>query len=167
MSFPDVLGAFANKAIDAAVLIEPFLARAVENGSAVLLERGDTMYPSQQVAVILYSADFAKRTDVATRFMVAYLKGMRDYNDAFVKNDAKKRAEVIDILAEYTTIKDKALYEQVVMPGLDPNGRLNVSSLRADQEYYISAKLQEQPADIDKIVDLTFIEGAVRRLGPY
>ena len=167
MSFPDMIGAFANKAIDAAVLIEPFLTRVVENGDGVLLERADTIYPSQQVAVILYSADFAKRTDAAVRFMAAYLRGMRDYNDAFVKNDVQKRTEVVDILAEYTTIKDKALYDKMVMPGLDPNGKVNVASLKADQDYYIGAKLQERPADIDQIVNLSFVEAAVRRLGPY
>lgn len=167
MGFPDMIPAFANKAIDAAVLIEPFLTRVVEGGDGVLLERADTVYPNQQVAVILYSADFAKKTDLGVRFMAAYLRGMRDFNDAFVKKDAAKRTEVIDILAEFTTIKDKALYDKVVMPGLDPNGKINVASLKADQDYYIAAKLQERPADIDRMVDLSFIEAAVRRLGPY
>jgi NitT/TauT family transport system substrate-binding protein len=167
MGFPDMVGALSNKAIDGAVLIEPFLTRAVEGGDAVLLERADATYPNQQVAVILYSEDFAKKTDLGTRFMAAYLKGVRDFNDAFVKKNAAKRDEVIDILAEYTTIKDKALYDKVVMPGLDPNGKVNVDSLKADQDYYIATKLQERPADIDKMVDMSFAEAAVRRLGPY
>jgi NitT/TauT family transport system substrate-binding protein len=167
MAFPDMIPAFANKAIDAGVLIEPFLTRVVEGGDGVLLGRADVIYPNQQVAVILYSSDFAKKTDLGVRFMAAYLRGVRDFNDAFVKQDAAKRAEVIDILAEYTTIKDKPLYDKVVMPRLDPNGKVNVDSLKADQEYYIAAQLQEKPADIDRMVDMSFAEAAVRRLGPY
>ena len=95
----------------------------------MVLERADVAYPNQQVAVILYSGDFARKQDLATRFMAAYLR-VRDYNDAFTKQDAARRAEVIEILAEYTTIKDRALYEKVVMPGLDPNGKVNVDSLK-------------------------------------
>jgi len=167
MAFPDMVGAFANKAIDAGVVIEPFLTRVVEGGEGVVLERADVAYPNQQVAVILYSGDFARKQDLATRFMAAYLRGVRDYNDAFTKQDAARRAEVIEILAEYTTIKDRALYEKVVMPGLDPNGKVNVDSLKADQEYYLASKLQERPADMDRIVDMTFAEAAVRRLGQY
>ena len=71
------------------------------------------------------------------------------------------------ILAEYTPIKDRALYDKVVMPGLDPNGVVNLASLKADQDYYIGAKLQERPADIDKMVDTTFAQAAALRLGPY
>jgi NitT/TauT family transport system substrate-binding protein len=149
MAFPDMLPAFANKAIDAAIIIEPFLTNLLEIGDAVILERADTIYPNQQVAVILYSAEFAKRRDLATRYMVAYLRGVRDYNDAFVKKDPTKRAELIDILAEHTPIKNKALYEKMAMPGLHPDGAVNVAGLKADQDYYIGAKLLDRAADLD------------------
>jgi NitT/TauT family transport system substrate-binding protein len=167
LAFPEMIAAFANKAIDGAVVIEPFITSIVESGSGVILERMDTVAPNQQIAVILYSSDFMQKRDLATRFMAAYLRGVRDFNDAFVKNDPAKRAEVIDILSEYTPIKEKALYDKVVMPGLDPNGRVSVESLKSDQEYYIGAKLQEQPADIDKLVDQSFVDAAVQRLGRY
>lgn len=167
MPFPDMLPALANGAIDASLSIDPFLTQILETGSAVVLERADTIYPDQQVAVLLYSGEFAKRTDLAVRYMVAYLRGVRDYNDAFVKNDPTKRTEVIDILAEYTPVKNKLLYEKMGFPGLNPNGAVNVASLKADQDYYLAAKLQERPADIDRMVDPSFAEAAVRRLGLY
>ena len=167
MAFPEMLTALANKAVDAATLIEPFITTAVERGDAVILERNDETNPDHQVAVILYSGEFAKKTDAANRFMVAYLRGVRDYNDAFVKHDATKRAEVIDILAEYTPIKEKSLYEKVIMPGLDPTGKVNVASLKSDQEYYLGAGLQERPADLDRAVEMSFAAAANLRLGPY
>jgi NitT/TauT family transport system substrate-binding protein len=167
MAFPEMLTALANKAIDGATLIEPFITTAVERGDAVILERNDVTNPDHQVAVVLYSSEFAKKTDVANRFMTAYLKGVRDYNDAFVKKDATRRQEVIDILAEYTPIKDKPLYDKVIMPGLDPTGKVNVASLKADQEYYLAAGLQERPADFDKMIDMSFANAANLRLGAY
>ncbi len=167
MAFPEMLGALANKAIDAALLIEPFLTQALESGDVVVLERGDTIYPGQQVSVVLYSSEFARRTDLAVRYMSAYLRGLRYYNDAFAKNEAAKRAEVIDILTEYTPVKDKTLYDKMAMPGLQPNGTVNVASLKADQDYYLAAKLLDRPADLDAVVDMSFVDAAVKRLGPY
>jgi NitT/TauT family transport system substrate-binding protein len=167
MGFPDIFPALANKAIDTGLLIEPFLTLALESGDVVVLEHGDNVYPNQQVAVVLYAGEFAKKTDLATRYMVAYLRGVRDYNDAFVKNDPAKRAEVVDILAESTPVKQKPLYDRMAYPGLSPNGTVNLATLKADQDYYIEAKLQERPADLDRAVDQSFAEAAVRRLGPY
>jgi NitT/TauT family transport system substrate-binding protein len=84
-----------------------------------------------------------------------------------VKKNPAQRAAVIDILAQYTPVKDEALYERMQMPGFDPDGRVNVASLKEDQEYYLSAGLQERPVDFDRIVDHSFADAAVRALGPY
>jgi ABC-type nitrate/sulfonate/bicarbonate transport system substrate-binding protein len=167
MSFPDMVPAFANKVIDAGWILEPFLTQVVEGGDAVALERVDTIFPDHQDGVVLYSGAFAQQQDPAIRYLVAYLRGVRDYNDAFVKKDPAKRAEVIDILAQYTPVKEKQLYDKMLMPGLDPNGRVNAASLKEDQDYYLSAGLQERPIDIDRLLDPSFVEAAVQRLGRY
>jgi ABC-type nitrate/sulfonate/bicarbonate transport system substrate-binding protein len=167
MSFPDMVPAFGNKVIDAGHVLEPFLTRILENGDGVVLDRTDSIFPGHQDGVILYASGFAQRRDPAVRFIAAYLRGIRDYNDAFVKHDPAQRAAMIDILAEYTPIKDKPLYDKMQMPGFDPNGRVNVASLKEDQEYYLAAGLQERPVDFDRIVDHSYVDAAVQRLGRY
>jgi NitT/TauT family transport system substrate-binding protein len=167
LSGPEMTPAFANKAIDAASAFEPWVAQLAGADHVVILARESSFWPKHQTAVMLYSEQFAQRRDLAVRFMVAYLRGLRDYNDGVVKQVAAKRAETIDILTEFTPITDRALYERMEIAGLDPNGEVNVESLKEDERYYLAAGLQQTPVDFDKLVDLSFARAAVERLGRY
>ncbi len=168
MPFPEMPAAFAGKSIDAAVSIEPFSTLAVQKGVAVKFKGSNEYYPNHQVAVVLYSPAFIKdRPDVAKRFMVAYLKAARDYNDAFVKKDKKAWDDVVGILMKNTSVKDKALYEKMPMPGINPNGDVMIQSLKDDQEWYLAKGYQKTRINIDSLVDQQFIKYAVQQLGVY
>jgi len=167
MPFPNMRDALANGSIDAAIAIEPFVAQIVDKHIGVILQRDDATVPRHQVAVILYGPKFADKPDVGRRFMVAYLKAARLYNDAFEKNDATKRKDVIDILVQNTTVKDVALYDKMVMPGIDPNGKVNVESIAEEQEYFLKKGAQKNKQDLTKVVDTQYADWAVRKLGAY
>ncbi len=168
MGFPDMRAALANGSIDVAVAIEPFVTQITQSGAAVVLQRNDAIEPRQQVAVLLYGPKFVEqKPEVARRFMVAYLKAARLYNDAFDKQDAAKRKDVVDILMKNTTAKDAALYDKMVMPGIDPNGKVNVDSLAEEQDYFLKKGSQKTRLDLSKVVDTQFTDWAVRRLGTY
>lgn len=168
MAHPDMAPALAGKSIDMAIPIEPYITKIVEDGLGVIYQREDEFYPNHQIAVILYSGRFIKENpDAAKRYMVAYLKALRDYNDAFVGKDAKKKATVVSILAKNTGVKDVPLYDKMLVPGLNPNGEVNKASLAEDQDYYIRAGLQKDRLDIDKLVDPTWAKYAVDKLGVY
>ncbi len=168
LAHPDAVAALAGKSVDLAVTIEPYVTKIVEDGVGVIYKRTDEVTPGHQIAVILYSGVFVKNNpDAATRFMMAYLKGVRDYNDAFIKNDVKKKAEVISILTKATAVKDAALYQKMPVPGLNPNGEVNKPSMVDDQEYYIDAGLQKERVDMDKLVDPAWAKAAVEKLGVY
>src|SRR3954447_18126150 len=97
MPFPDMVAAFANRSIDAASVIEPFVTQIVDHGDAVIMEREDVTYPNHTVAVILYAGQFIRDKPAAARgFMVAYLKALREYNDAFTRRDPARYAEVVE-----------------------------------------------------------------------
>ena len=168
MAFPDMRNALANGSIDMAIPIEPTVTQILQSGSGVLLQRDDVVSPKHQVAVILYGPKFVEqKQDVARRFMLAYVKGLRMYNDAFEKKDPVKRKDVIDILIKNTTAKDAALYDKMVMPGMDPNGRVNVESLAEEQEWFLKKGSQKAPVELKKVVDIQYIDWAVQKLGPY
>jgi NitT/TauT family transport system substrate-binding protein len=168
LTFPDMEAGFAGGAIDAAIVIEPFLTSIVDHGVGHLWARNDEYYPNQQVAEVLYSNQFAReQTDVARRFMVGYLKGVRDYNDGFVKRDPSKREAVISALVKHTPVKDRALYDRMVLPGLNPNGTMNTESLAADQDYFLSTGDQQQRVELSQLVDHQFADYAVQVLGRY
>lgn len=97
--------------------------------------------------------------------MIAYVKGLRDYNDAFEKNLGKDK--IIAILTKHTKMKDEKIYSKVVPVGLNPDGMVNVLSLKQDASWYHSHGYVKQLPDIDSIVDLSYAREAVHTLGPY
>lgn len=167
MSHADMVTALANGSIDAGLLIEPFVTKAVANGVGTIWKRDDEVAPRQQVAVVLYGPKFAENRDLARRFMLAYLKAARYYNSAFDKGDAVKRNDVIQILIRNTSVKEADLYAKMVMPGIDPNGRVNVDSLADQQEYFLSKGSQKTRVDLKQVVDVQFADWAVQKLGQY
>jgi NitT/TauT family transport system substrate-binding protein len=167
MPFPDILAALSNRSIDVGSLIEPFVAAAAGNGVGVRWRGTDETYPNYQIAMLLYAPHFAApaQRSAAERFMVGYLRGVRDYNDAFVKQQG--RDAVIDILIKHTPVKNRAQYDAIVPAGLRPDGRVNVETIKADQDWYFAAGQQSEKVDVDAIVDHSYVDNAVRVLGPY
>jgi len=157
---------FETGAVDAALPIEPYLTAILESGKAKLLTRSDAVTPGEQTAVLFYSERLVRQRELGVRFMVAYLKGARFYNDAFDRKDAAKRAETLEILAKATQF-DRALIEKLVMPGIDPNGRVNAASLKDVQSYLVAKGSMAAPVDLDVVVDPSFAGEAVALLGPY
>jgi len=167
MGYPQQVSALANKAIDAAFTTEPSATQAVERGYAVRFANG---YPRQQIAVLLYGGDFIKKSpEAARKFMVAYLKGARFFNDAVEggRLAGPTADEVVAILGTTTGIKDETLFRKMFMPGIDPNGRINVKSLQDDMEFYQRHNFLENPVDLAKLIDTSFAEAAVKELGEY
>jgi ABC-type nitrate/sulfonate/bicarbonate transport system substrate-binding protein len=166
LGYSDINIALANKSIDASVQIEPLVAAAVDKNIAVRVAGDDEIYPNQQSAAIFYSPVFMeKHPEKAKGFMVAYVKGLRDYNEAFEKNKGKD--DIIKILTKHTRIKDASIYNKVVPVGLSPDGMVNMLSLKKDAQWYTEKAFVKKLPDVDKIVDLSYARHAVKVLGPY
>jgi NitT/TauT family transport system substrate-binding protein len=163
LTFGDSLAALASGGVDGAYLIEPLMQAAVARGIGSILLTGDKFYPNQQVAVLLYGPGFWQHhPDVATRFMVAYLRGVRDYDDAF--NGHGDRAGITAILAAHTTVKATSLYDRMVMPGLDRDGRVNLPGMREDLHWFQTQGLVRGPLDDSALFDASFVDAAAARL---
>src|SRR5581483_1361782 len=144
LAFPEQAAALSNKAVDAAIMAEPYATQAENNGIAVRLATGDEVAPNQQIAGIDYAAGFVQKKDVGDKYMTAYLQGIRAYLDAFTKN--KDKDHVIQILAEETPVKDTKLWSQMIPAGLDPDGKLNVKSIEDQEAFFKKLNLVEQSA---------------------
>jgi hypothetical protein len=64
-------------------------------------------------------------------------------------------------------LTDRALYDQIGLPALDPNGNVLVDDLRAQQDWYMANGYQTTAIDMTAAVDTSFIDAAVQQLGPY
>jgi len=170
MSAPQLAVALQNGALDGTLIQEPNLSLAVSQGWAVMFATGDEIYPNQQLAVTFYSEKLATtRKDLAQRFMNAYVQAARFYNDALKDGRlaGPNANEVIDLLVEYTALKDRKVYETMIPQGLNPNGCANAQGLRRDFEFYASMGWSDRRVDPDSLVEDSFCKAAVAKLGPY
>jgi NitT/TauT family transport system substrate-binding protein len=166
LSFPDMVPAFANGNVDIAWSVEPFATTMFNQGSAVPFGYDYTVNPYHQVGVLLYAPEFSS-SDLATKFMVGYLKGLRQYNDAFMKQNPTAREKTIASLINHTPVKNRALYDQMTYSALDPDGKMNLQSFDQQQDYFLRTGTQQGRVDIQSYVDVQHAEAAVRQLGPY
>ncbi len=170
MAFPQHVLALQNKAIDAAVTTEPSATQAVQSGAAVRVLGSDSLYPYQQVAVVLYSGAFMKsQPDAAKRFMRAYVMALRDYNDALKDGRlaGPKGDEVIAILTEYTKIKDPAIYRMITPHGAHPDGAVHEPSLKNDLQFFKDQGEVKGDIALEQAIDSSFVKAATKDLGPY
>ena len=170
LPFPEHVTALRNKSVDAAASVEPGPAIAIKNSFAVLVKADDEIIPHHQIAVLLYSEDFAsKRPDVARRFMRAYLRGVRFYNGALENGrmTGPNAAEVIAILTASTNFKDPEIYRLITPTGMNPDGKVNAESLAQDLAFYRQQGLIQGNVKLEDLVDHSFAEAAVMELGPY
>jgi NitT/TauT family transport system substrate-binding protein len=97
--------------------------------------------------------------------MVGYLKGVRDYMNAFeygIDQDA-----VIDVMVKETALKDPAVYRRIPYGWTDPNGILRRASVDADAQLFYDLGLLREPVDLSQAYDDQYRQAAVRDLGEY
>ena len=166
--YSDAAKLFQAKGIDAYIQLEPYVADLVKSGTATVIDGLYSIHPGQQSAAIFYSPVFAKnRHDVGVKFMKAYIRGCRAYNAAFRSDrQSAEFKELVKILTKWTSIKDEAVYKDMIPAGLYDDASLNVKSIQQDIEYYLSQKYLKAQPDLSKIVDVEFVEKAKSMLEP-
>ena len=170
LPFPQHVAALQNKAVDAAMTTEPSATKAVQSGAAVRVMGDDEIYPNHQLSVVLYSGDFIKNNpDAAKRFMRAYIRATRLYNDALKDGRlAGPGAEdIISIMTEYTNVKDPAVYRAISLQFCNPDGAVYVPSLKNDLAFFKEQGEVKGNVSVDDVLDTSFTTAAVKELGIY
>jgi NitT/TauT family transport system substrate-binding protein len=167
LNLNDMLATLSGGQVDAALIFGSLQLQAQKDGIARPLIFADEMYPDAIVSTWLYSASLVKdRTELGKRWMVQYLRGARDYTDAWSKG--RDRETVINALMKYTTLKDRALYEEVNWANIAPDGTVNLRILGEIQDAFAEqGLLTADKVDLRELVDTQFIDYAVKELGPY
>ena len=166
MPFPDMAVALKNGAVAAAMPIEPGMTAIVKQGLGEIAYTADQFEPNGQASMLMFSAEMASRTELANGFIIAYLKGVRDYVDAF-KKKAPNRAEIVQLLVDLKVLANAAQADELRYTGLNPNGYVNAEALKAAQDWLAEKGLVKQKADLDKGIDNRFVDNALKVLGEY
>jgi NitT/TauT family transport system substrate-binding protein len=168
LPFPQMPVAFRNKAIDAGIVIPPFVSTFLENNVAVGFKEPDDLVKPHPltIAVSMINTDFAKANEQAIRnYYRAYLRGVRDYCNAY--HGGKDRAAMIDLLIKTGTENRPELLHKYPWPARDPNGRINTASMLDMQDWYVKAKMSTTHLPAERLVNTSYIEEAVKAAGPF
>jgi len=166
--FPELNAAVANGVMDAAWQVEPYVTIGIAQG---FLQRvpipEDASGVTQVGSVMVYGEEFmARKPAAAERFMVAYLRGIRDNYEALF-GSRRGREAVIAALMKYTPVQDPALYEQIDLHYQDPNGYVSLEGLQQMADWSVASGYTQQPIDVRQIVDNGYVEQAQSILGRY
>jgi NitT/TauT family transport system substrate-binding protein len=165
LGFADQNAGLAGRTIDAAVQTEPGVTAAVGTGLGMRLVGFDEVITPFSLGGMAYSEPFTAQGDVARRFMLGYLRGVRAYLDAFTKGVG--RDEAIAVLIRETALKDPTLYDRMAVPYINPDGVFGLNGYQEVQDYFLRHGVLPQPVDLTQLVDTSFAQWAAAQLGPY
>jgi NitT/TauT family transport system substrate-binding protein len=97
------------------------------------------------------------------------VRAVRFYNGALRDGrlDGPNADEVIAILAEATPIKSRDIYKAITPTGMNPDGHVNKQSLAHDLAFYTEQGLIKSTINLDDVLDVSFVDAALKDLGPY
>jgi len=171
MSLPDMNAALANGSVDVAATTEPFVTLGLQNGSVQRwLSYGEVLpgLPNVTVGTILYGENFLnKDRDAGERFFQAWLRGVRDWDDAVLTG--RDQEAILAIIGEPTRTPPAtfALLRQAgTLTLIAPDGKVETPPWAQIVDVWKSQGLIGD-FDVRELVDASFAEQAVARLGPY
>lgn len=160
VNFPDVPAALHSGAIAAAMLGEPIATLAERQG---LIHRLSTDFINGvQVTAVIYSGAFLReRRDLAVRWMVGYLRAVREVERLGFKDDGIAR-----IVEKYTRVPADVV-KDAARPYYEVNGRMNLNDFARLQEFFKKRGSLVYPRLLDPrtFVDQSVVRDALRIVG--
>lgn len=165
--FPQYAVAFANKAVDAGLVIPPWTLSYEKQGIALPFGDADKLVNPRPVTISVnfMNTDWAKKNpEVAANYYLAYMRGVRDWCQGY--HGAPVRQEIIDLL-----IKSKVETRMEILNSFwtsrPINGRVGVDSLLDIQEFYLKQKMISKRFPAERLVDNSWADEATRKLGAF
>ncbi len=163
MGFSQMVEGFSTKAIEAALLAEPFATLSEQRGDIVRLSTHHDL--GEQMLTIKTTRDYAKaHPEVVENFLIGYLMGARD-----LRKNGFYTPENLAIIQKYTKL-DPQVIKKAVLPDIPPDAALNTSSLMRQQQYYLSrgyikSKSKSNPLLApDTFIDTSYLKEALATL---
>lgn len=132
LTVPTFGQAFANGAIDAGVVFEPFATMFEQKNIAKLLP-GDYARGTE-VGFILVNADFLKaKEDVVVRMLAGYLRAVRHLQDGGWQDPSTQA-----LMLKYMKI-DTSVLSRIGLPTIDRSGAIDLASVQAQEAFFRQA----------------------------
>jgi NitT/TauT family transport system substrate-binding protein len=148
MDYPSSLLSLKNQAIDAGILTEPYITQAVNSGAGVVLVPAQDYIPDFPYLLYYGPAILDKDPELGKRFMVAYLKGVKQYNTG-------KTERNLEILQNYTKL-DRDLLKLSCWVKIEENGSVSENAVREYMDWMYTNKKITQNLDDDQLFDMSY-----------
>jgi NitT/TauT family transport system substrate-binding protein len=171
LPFPQQVAALQSGAIDGSIMNEPYKTIVAEQGLAVEFQPTEEFFSTYELSLLFFGDKFrTERKDVAHRFMKAFLRASRDYNDALSNGRWRTDGgadEVIGIFARRTKTPE-ALLRKITPHAADPDGRVALDSVRRDLAFFQDqGDVSNKALTVEDCLDASFAQRAAKELGPY
>jgi NitT/TauT family transport system substrate-binding protein len=142
LTVPTIAQAFANGAIDASVVFEPFATLFEEKSIATILP-GD-FARGVDLGFILVNSDFLKaKEDVVVRLVAGFLRAARDLQSGGWQDPATR-----DIIRKYVKL-DTSVMARMGLSFLEENGVIDLASVREQEAFFRQAGQLSYKAPLD------------------
>ncbi|MBM3155802.1 MAG: hypothetical protein FJ004_00775 [Chloroflexi bacterium] len=154
----ETITAFDNRAIDAAYLSTPAITQVQSMGYAVTLEPISNVIPDFQYVFMMFGPTLNESNpDAGKRFMVAYLKGIKQWSEG-------KTERNLQLAEEFTGTDRETLLKDPWTPTY-ADGRINIESILAFQDWAYEEDYIDQKVAEEQLIDTRFIDYAQKVLG--
>jgi len=159
------LTALATKVIHAAYTFEPYVSQAAAQGSGVLqFPRGEYGAGTAGSVVVVSPALVQANRQAVERYVTATVRGLRDYYQAIFLHQGD-RAQVISSLIAHTALKDPQAYTSMSLSTVDPNGDIDLQAMGRIADYLLQNGALTDKVDLSRVVDHSYLDYALGRLG--
>jgi NitT/TauT family transport system substrate-binding protein len=163
ISNADTAPALANGAVDAGILPEPGPVLIESRGIGARLARASELVPVQTGSIIVIGPSMRERGDATiTRFLVAYVRGLRDALAA-IQGDHLTDPAVLAVLSKWTNLPPDTITQAIASP-VAPDGRLDLEDLNRQQDFWVQEGLVPTRADLSQFVEYKYIDAARAQL---
>ncbi|GAA5144933.1 ABC transporter substrate-binding protein [Microbacterium pseudoresistens] len=164
---PDQTAALQGGSIEAAVMQEPYLTQAITNDIAVeVSDLTDGLPRGVSTAALVYGPAFIEDAETAQAFMNAYMKAVREYNDAVFYGTEEEKRAVMEVVAERTGTPIEDLMK-ASPAGLDPDQVVDSDWIQHCSDFYQMTGDLAVDVDVADLIDTQFRDAAIKELGEY
>jgi NitT/TauT family transport system substrate-binding protein len=156
---PELMAAVENGAVDFIQTGEPWITRLTDTGKMVVWQEYQKIMPDMQVGFMMFGPSLTvDNRELGMKFLVAYLKGVRKFNEG--KTDRN-----VEIIAQHTKLEPE-LVRRLCWTAIHNDGRINVDALLSFQAWGVAKGLVAQPVTAEQLWDPEFAAYADKQLGP-
>ena len=146
-----------NGSIDITLLSEPWITHAQTIGAGEVWVPLSDILPNLSIGTITFGASILEdKPEAGTRFMIAYLKGVEQFNQG--KTDRN-----IEIIANFTKLSPEDI-KASCWTSFKPDGTMDTESMLAFQDWAIEKGYADGLLELDQFWTSQFVDEALEKL---